>query len=204
MIFLLKGILMGLICGVPIGAIGALCIQRSLSYGIKSGIITGIGSSIADCFYASVSTFGITLISNFITKHQVIINIIGGILVIIMCISVIFKQQNNTVIKKEHPYYTTMLLSSLGIGLINPAVLIIFMLALSYFNIDGRQGILNDVIFIAGVFAGTMIWWIVLSTLSGMIRKKYGNNGFKKLNIIFGTVMIGFGILIFIKLILGM
>lgn len=200
MIFLLKGILLGLICGVPIGAIGALCIQRSLSYGIKSGIITGIGSSVADCFYASVGTFGITLISNFIKEHQKIINIIGGIIIIIMGIIVILKQTKHNVTKKRRPHYTTMFLSSLGIGIVNPAVLIIFMLAFMYLGVDSNQGIFNDIIFIIGVFVGTMIWWIVLSIISDIIRKKYGDKGFEKLNTILGAIMIGFGNLIFIKM----
>lgn len=47
--FLLKGIFIGLVFGAPAGAVGALCVQRSLLYGAKSGLITGLGSSAADC-----------------------------------------------------------------------------------------------------------------------------------------------------------
>ena len=52
--FLLRGILIGLLFGVPAGAVGAMTVQRTWSSGVKAGLLTGLGSSVADCFYASV------------------------------------------------------------------------------------------------------------------------------------------------------
>ncbi|MCH5209246.1 MAG: hypothetical protein J1F04_10190 [Oscillospiraceae bacterium] len=47
---------------------------------MKCGIITGLGSSAADCFYAVAGAFGITVISDFLTQYQLPINIVGGLL----------------------------------------------------------------------------------------------------------------------------
>ena len=63
--YLLRGIMIGLIFGLPVGAIGALTVQRTWSLGVKAGLLTGLGSSVADCFYACVGAFGLTLISDF-------------------------------------------------------------------------------------------------------------------------------------------
>ncbi len=52
-----KGILIGLIFGVPVGAVGAMTVQRTWEHGIKAGLLTGMGSSIADCIYAAILTF---------------------------------------------------------------------------------------------------------------------------------------------------
>lgn len=44
----LKGLLIGIVFGVPAGAIGALTIQRTLEGGFLYGFLTGMGSSAAD------------------------------------------------------------------------------------------------------------------------------------------------------------
>ena len=36
-LFLLKGILIGLLFGVPVGAVGTMTIQRTLEHGVKGG-----------------------------------------------------------------------------------------------------------------------------------------------------------------------
>lgn len=71
--YLLHGILIGLLFGLPVGAVGTMTVQHTLSSGIKAGLFTRLGSSVADCFYAAVGVFGITLISDFLLKYQVII-----------------------------------------------------------------------------------------------------------------------------------
>ncbi|MDE7245253.1 MAG: LysE family translocator, partial [Oscillospiraceae bacterium] len=68
--FLLKGLLVGLVFGVPAGAIGALTIQRTLSHGFWAGLLTGLGSSAADVLYACVGVFGLTAISDALLRWQ--------------------------------------------------------------------------------------------------------------------------------------
>lgn len=82
--YLLRGILIGILFGLPVGAIGALTVQRTWSLGAKAGLLTGLGSSVADCFYAFASAFGLTLISEFLLRFQGIITALGGILILAM------------------------------------------------------------------------------------------------------------------------
>ena len=51
--------------GLPAGAAGTLTVQRTLAHGPRMGILTGLGASVADCFYAVVGAFGWTWISVF-------------------------------------------------------------------------------------------------------------------------------------------
>ena len=60
--YVVKGILIGLIFGVPAGAIGALTIQRTMEKGFIAGLLTGAGSSAADLLYSAVGIFGIAMI----------------------------------------------------------------------------------------------------------------------------------------------
>ena len=64
MAFLFKGILIGLLFGLPAGAVGVLTVQRTLRHGPKAGLLTGLGSSAADCCSASLGAFPSCLISS--------------------------------------------------------------------------------------------------------------------------------------------
>lgn len=63
--FLLKGILIGLIFGVPVGAVGTMAVQRTFS----NGFTAGLGSFVADCLYAVCGAFGLTFVSDFLLKY---------------------------------------------------------------------------------------------------------------------------------------
>lgn len=67
---LLKGIAIGLLFGVPAGAVGALTVQRTMERGYQAGLLTGLGSSVVDCFYACIGAFGLTILSEFLLKYQ--------------------------------------------------------------------------------------------------------------------------------------
>lgn len=203
MIYLLKGILIGIIFGVPAGAVGALCVQRTLQSGMKSGIITGLGSSAADCFYAIVGAFGITVISDFLTRYQIPINIIGGLLILAMGIGTLLKKQVGASDTETKANYGAMFLSAFSVGITNPAAVLTFLFAFSYFGIDGKLGAANGIALVAGVLLGTLIWWVTLSAIARRIKVKFGEKGFARLNKVFGLIMIGFGVVVFVRLIIG-
>ena len=68
--YLLRGVLIGILFGIPVGAIGALTMQRTWNLGVKAGLLTGLGSSLADCFYACVGVFGLSIVSDFLIRWQ--------------------------------------------------------------------------------------------------------------------------------------
>ncbi len=67
--YLLKGVLTGIVFDVPVGAIGALAIQHTLSHGFRAGFVTGLGSSAADLLYACVGVFGLTAIFDMLLRY---------------------------------------------------------------------------------------------------------------------------------------
>ncbi len=40
--FLLRGILIGLLFGVPVGAVGVMTVERTWNYGIRAGLLAGL------------------------------------------------------------------------------------------------------------------------------------------------------------------
>ena len=65
-------------------SLGALTVQRTWEHGIKAGLLTGMGSSIADCIYAAIGAFGLTIISDFLLQYQGAIHLVGGTIVLFM------------------------------------------------------------------------------------------------------------------------
>lgn len=196
--FLLKGLLIGLIFGLPVGAVGTLTLQRTINYNSKVGFITGLGSSVADILYACIGVFGISIISYFLIKHQIVINIIGSIFIFVMGIQTIKKQAE---LKKEKTAngLGKIFLSSFVIGITNPATILSFIFAFSYFNIMENIKLLNGILLLLGVLIGTLIWWTILVFIGNKLKKNINENRLKIINIVFGVLLIVFSISIVIK-----
>ncbi len=193
----LKGILIGLIFGVPVGAVGAMTVQRTWEHGIKAGLLTGMGSSVADCIYAAIGAFGLTIISDFLLQYQGAIHLVGGAIVLFMGIRLIFRKGEAAVPAVSGK--VRMFLSSFVVGITNPAAILTFLFAFSWFGIAGDNTKVGGWLVVLGVFVGTYLWWGGLTAAVALARKKKRADSFRKMNRIFGVVLSLFGILVFIR-----
>lgn len=200
--YLITGCLIGMLFGMPIGAIGALSMQRTMSHGIYAGLVTGIASSIADIVYACIGAFGITFLSDFLFTYQLPIHIAGALFLVILAIKMI-RNKDIGVEKKEPDKkgYLSMFLSSFAVALTNPAAIISFLFAFSVFGIDGTLRMTDGILLIIGVFAGTFLWWISLVFFIHVMKQKFKNRWYARVNVIFGVILIMFGIGILIRMI---
>jgi len=196
----LKGVLIGLMFGVPIGSIGALTIQRTLNYGIKAGLYTGFGSSVADCIYATIGSLGLAYISDCFLKFKSIICIIGGLILISMGLSNVFKKDIDNKSDAFGKNIIKMFAMSFAIGITNPAAIFTFLLGFSLFGIDQSLSIGQEVSLISGVFCGTYIWWIIVSFLTDKYRRSRSQLNIARVNNIFGTILIVFGAIILLQI----
>lgn len=197
--FLLRGILIGLLFGVPVGAVGTMTVQRTLHGGVRAGLLTGLGSSVADCIYACIGAFGLTIVSDFLLRYQTAIHLVGDGFILLMGIAVFRRKQDGQKKTEQEERKSSQFLTSFLIGITNPAAILTFLFAFSYFGITGQSNAFQSIALVAGVFIGTYIWWGVLSFATDFIRKKAGNVNFQKTNKIFGSLLILFGIVIFIS-----
>lgn len=176
-----------------------MTVQRTLSHGFKAGLLTGLGSSAADCLYACVGAFGLTIVSDFLLKYQTVINILGGTLIVAMGLSLILRKKEQEKPQKQVSGNIKMFLTSFAVGITNPAAILTFLFAFSYFGISGNIGLSGGVQLVAGVFIGTYIWWGSLSAAVSLIKRKTGNCSMNRANKVFGVILILFGAAVFIK-----
>ena len=55
LIYLLKGILVGIVIAVPAGPVGVLCIRRTIFHGRLAGFISGLGAASADAMFGIIA-----------------------------------------------------------------------------------------------------------------------------------------------------
>ena len=197
--YFLRGLLIGLVFGVPAGAIGALTIQRTLEKGFFSGLITGAGSSAADLIDSCVGVFGITIISDFLTAHQAIIRIIGGILILLLGILIFRKKELTTARPDTKGTPVFYFMSAFTAAILNPATILSFMVAFATFGISGDLNAYQGIALIAGILVGTLCWWSALSGVVAYFRKRVTDHIYKWLNRILGCLMTLFGVVMMVQ-----
>lgn len=199
--FFLRGVLIGLLFGVPAGAVGAMTVQRTWNYGIKAGLLTGFGSSVADCIYACVGAFGLTVISEFLLEYQTVINLAGGGLILYMGLHLLFGRKKQDEIPSVSGRIK-MFLSSFLVGITNPAAVLTFLFAFSYFGISGDTNLIQGICLVIGVFLGTYLWWMALSVIVSILKGRQKKDHLQIMNRIFGVILCLFGMVVFIRIII--
>lgn len=200
--FFFRGMLIGLLFGVPAGAVGAMTVQRTWNYGTKAGLLTGMGSSVADCIYACIGAFGLTVISEFLLKYQNVINLAGGGLILYMGLHLIFGKKEADEIPSVSGT-VKMFLSSLLVGITNPAAILTFLFAFSYFGILGETNMIQGMWLVIGVFLGTYLWWGVLTAAVNIMKSRQKKDNIQTMNRIFGVILCLFGLVVFIRMVIS-
>lgn len=163
LIAFLKGMLVSLAFGIPAGPIGVLTIQKTVKYGFKAGLITGLGSVVADIFYASIGIFGVHLIQDFLLRHQRVMSMCGALIILGLGIWIIATRKNPPKTVSSTGSAAAGFVSSMAIGLSNPATILAFFLAFSTFGVAEGLGSVEALILLAGVVIGAILWWTTLA-----------------------------------------
>lgn len=192
--YLIIGLLIGIIFGMPIGAVGALSVQRTINKGFYSGLISGAASSIADSLYACIGAFGLTFISDFLLRYQLPINLAGALILIAMAIKMMSEEKVQTNIQNDAKGGLSEFISAFAIAITNPAAILSFLFAFSVFGIHGSLGIVNGTLLIVGVLIGTFLWWLLLVSLTSFMKRKLKADWFVKANKLFGTILLIFSL----------
>lgn len=197
--FILRGILIGLLFGMPAGAVGAMTAQRTLKYGLKAGLLTGLGSSAADCIYASIGAFGLTFISDVLLKYQGMINLAGGCLILVMGVHMLWGKNTGQQDIPNAVGCIRLFFSSFAVGITNPAAILTFLFAFSWFGISGGCTPAEGIWLVCGVFMGTYIWWGTLSGAVTWMKRKAKSSRLQSMNKVFGTILILFVAVVLIR-----
>lgn len=195
---LLKGFIVGLGASIPLGPLGVLCVQKTLSKGRNSGFITGLGASVSDTLYAAISLLGLAFIQDLIHENREWVMLVGGIIIILIGLKIYLTnpvkqiRQKNTHRKHFEDFFEAFFMTITNPGAI---FLILGLLAAVGINISDKVEKVSVVTILWGVFIGSVVWWFTLSTTINIFRKKFRIKQLILINRISGIVIAVLGII---------
>jgi threonine/homoserine/homoserine lactone efflux protein len=164
---LFSGIGIGFMVAAPIGPMGILCIQRTLASGIATGLATGLGAATVHLAYSAVVVIGLgVIVQPWIDAHTLALSVLSGIIMLTFAIranraSIVLQESvQSSRIRLSRAY-----LSAIVIAITNPLTIILFFAALQAFASQSSPSPL-----VAGVFIGSVAWWIILSGVAAVAR----------------------------------
>jgi threonine/homoserine/homoserine lactone efflux protein len=201
--FLLKGGVLGFSIAAPVGPIGVLCIRRSIAEGRVMGFLSGLGAATADAVYGLVAAAGLTVVSGFLVRQQFWFGLIGGLFLCWLGWQTFRSQPAEQAAKAN----ATGLLSAYGstflLTLTNPLTILSFAAMFAGAGLGEAAGNVTAAgLVVAGVFAGSALWWLLLSLTAGALRGRFDRNWHRRLNRLSGLVIAGFGFWHLSKLVL--
>jgi len=170
-----EGIVLGILVSAPLGPIGVLTIQRTINKGRNSGIITGLGALTADTFYAALAGFGVSIITKFISNHQLSFRVVGGMILLFLAYKIfntnISEQVKNRKIGKNN--YISDFISTFLLTISNPLTIIFFGLAYGSIGVKNDFDLERLLMLIAGISTGAAIWWLGLVSIISIFKDKF-------------------------------
>ncbi len=209
LILLAKGTVIGLVIAAPVGPIGFLCISRTLKEGPTIGLFTGLGAAAADAAYGAVAAFGLMQLAMTLSEHQMLLRIVGGLaLCIIGAHSLVAADRGEKALNNPLAAASAASPGSGGLAarlvrnfasaflltLANPATIFSFLAIFAALGWAQDLDAAAATLLVAGVFFGSAVWWLGLSSATGLLRGRMGERQRIWIQRLSGMVIFGFGV----------
>lgn len=196
--FLIKGLVIGFSVAAPVGPIGLLVVNRTLTRGWSYGAATGFGAAAADMVYGLIAAFGLSAVSDFLLNQKNMIGLLGGFFLCWLAfktfVSKVPTSSEGELSVSGKPIQA--FLSAFLLCLTNPMTILFFVAIFAGAGLVTSGGDIHlGLVMAFGVFAGAAIWHTVL--LSGgvsLMRHKLSYTHMRWINRISGVMLLSFGI----------
>jgi threonine/homoserine/homoserine lactone efflux protein len=191
----IKGFIIGISIAAPVGPIGILCIQRTLSGGNIQGVVTGLGAATADAVYGFIAAFGLTFISNFLVAQSNWFRLIGGIFLCYLGTRALLAKPSGESISMGNRSTISAYGTTLFFTLTNPMTILFFAGIFAGLGIVSKSiHYTSASLMVLGVFIGSAVWWLILSGSTSILRDKLNESKLGWVNKISGGIILAFGV----------
>lgn len=189
-----KGILLGLAIAAPLGPIGALCISRTLERGFWAGVAGGLGTALADGAYALMAAAGFAAFAMLLDTISVPLQIFGGLFLLWLGWKSFQPKPPATAARVGARDLLGTTGATFLLTITNPATILSFAAIFAGLGLASQGGGWSAGSLVAGVFAGSMLWWIFLSGTVALLHHRLPESFSLWVSRISGVVLIGFGL----------
>lgn len=201
LITLIKGFIVGLGASIPLGPLGILCVQKTLSKGRSAGLITGLGAAVSDTLYAAISLLGLAFMQNLITENRTWVMLIGGAIIILIGIKVYLSNPIKQIHQKEESSrHFADFFEAFFMTISNPGAIFLILGLFTAVGINTTGYKITDYAvptILWGVFMGAVTWWFILSGTINRFRRRFRIKQLIMFNKISGIVIAVLGIITF-------
>jgi threonine/homoserine/homoserine lactone efflux protein len=190
----MKGLAIGFAIAAPVGPIGVLCIRRSVDGGPRLGLATGAGAAVADSLYGAVAAFGLTAISSFLVGERFWLQLLGGLFLCFLGSKSMWSRGDKAAPFPAGASLFTAFASTVALTLANPATILSFVAVFAGFGLGRSPGYVSAATLVAGVFTGSLAWWLILSQGVGLFKSRLSPGWVHGINRVSGGALIGFGV----------
>lgn len=193
-----RGIAIGTLISAPMGPIGMLVIQRTLSKGRWPAFFTGLGAALSDLVYCLLTGFCLSFITDFIDAHQLVIQIVGS--VVLATFGIYLFRKNPTRSLRTADTVVTNYWGDFGSGFLltfsNPLILFFIIGLFARFNYILPEFMFYHHIFAyVFIFSGALLWWYSVTSLVGRLGRRINVRSLKLINRIIGMVLVAMSII---------
>lgn len=181
-----SGIMIGILISAPMGPIGVLVIQRTLNRGRRKGLATGLGASLSDIIYCLLTAFGLSFVTDFISAHRPLLQMIGSIVLIAYGIYLFLNNPSKRVELPQAPGSGTFLrdfATGFFLTFSNPFILFFIIGLFARFNfLDLPTSFAHYILGFACIAGGAVGWWTGITFLIDKIRGKFTLKSMRRIN----------------------
>jgi threonine/homoserine/homoserine lactone efflux protein len=195
--FFSRGFVIGLTVAMAIGPMSVLTMRRTIAHGRLYGLVSGLGIATADATYGAVAAFGLTAVTAALVGARTALGLVGGVFLVWLAIRTLRARPTGTAATtatEDRPGLPGSYLSTYGLTMTNPMTILSFAAIFAGFGLAGG-GLLDAVVLTAGVFLGSSLWWLILTSAVGLLRTRLTPAVLVWINRVSGAVLLGFGVL---------
>lgn len=195
----ISSMIIGLSIAAPVGPIGVLCIRRTLVEGRFIGFVSGLGAATADAAYGLIAAFGLTAFTSILVDSAEVLRIVGGLFMLYLGYRTLTSTPpENATSHETHRRggWLGAYLSIFALTITNPMTILAFLsifAGLSGSNTTARTP-MSSVVMVVGIFAGSALWWLVLSGGVSLLRERMTPWHMLWINRISGAIIVLFAL----------
>jgi threonine/homoserine/homoserine lactone efflux protein len=190
-----RALLTGVAVAAPVGAITMLTLQRTLGHGAKAGYATGAGIATADAAFSALAAFGLTAVTSLMASATTPLRVVGALVLGWLGIRAILSKPRAAAEAGDPPNLPAQYGSAVALTLANPQTIITFAaLFASMGAVAAGGGPTGAGVFVAGIFSGSLLWWVCLVTGVSLVRHRLSATAIMWIDRVSGAAILGFAV----------
>jgi threonine/homoserine/homoserine lactone efflux protein len=193
-LLLARAFALGFTIAAAVGPISLLTIRRTLAHGQAYGLASGLGVAAADGTYAAIAAFGLTAVTSVLVGGRLALGVVGGAFLVLLGIRT-FRSRPRAAAADDgvRPGLPAAFASIYALTMTNPMTILSFAGLFAALGVTTSGGV-GAATVTGGVVAGSMAWWVVLTSVVARLRTRVTVAWLAWVNRVSGAVVALFGV----------